>query len=127
MGGLTYDDLMIVIHGNVIDDDANHLSGSDSHVTIGETGSWTSFNPAYSDTAIFLAGGSNQLSNFGQIVAQHTIAVLSIAHNAVVNTGVIEGASGVFMGLSGGAGDQLVNSGTISANDYYGRLRGRAL
>ncbi len=63
------------------------------------------------------ADGS-RVDNAGEIVSEQAIAVISVGGNDVVNTGRIVGASGVYLGLFGGAGDILVNSGQITANRF---------
>ncbi|WP_444460590.1 calcium-binding protein [Rhodobacter capsulatus] len=68
------------------------------------------------NTSLFLDGSGSSLTNNGAIRATTAIGVLSSGGNAIVNHGLIEAASGVFMNLFSNSGDSLVNSGVITAN-----------
>jgi len=95
------------------------LHGGSNEVYLGPSASVTSTSESAGNVTVWLAGGSSTLTNHGKIVAPSTIGVLlSDGGNDMLNTGTIEGSSGAFIGLTGSAGDKLVNEGTISANDY---------
>ncbi len=119
----TFEDVSLEIDGYVYGSDrAVNLSGGGASMRVGSDGVVASTNPLSGDVAVWLQAGDNILNNAGQISGERTIALLtSGGDNLVVNTGSISGASAVFLGLNSGAGDQLVNSGSISANGFGGQ------
>lgn len=115
----TFADVSLEIDGYVYGADrAVNLAGGSSSMRVGSDGVVASTNSVFADVAVWLQQGDNALNNAGQISGERTIAILtSGGDNLVVNTGSITGSSGVFVGLNSSSGDQLVNSGFISANN----------
>lgn len=114
-------DLTLRIDGAVYGTDAPtiNLTGGGSNTSVGQNGSIFGTRTSITDAVIRVAGGDNTILNAGEIAAPEAIAILtSGGGNAVQNTGSISGSTGVFFGsLGDGGGDQLINSGVISANN----------
>lgn len=103
------------------------LSGGNNSVTVGTGGVVTTGERGAGSACIFFGNGgldlNNTLNNHGLISSPTTIAVLG-TDVAVTNTGTIHGSSGVFVGLFDAPGSQVVNSGSISANDHLSAFVG---
>ena len=113
-----FDNLSLDIGGTLVSAGMLVLSGNTNSLSVASTGRFLSFEPTSTNAALFLSGNGSRLDNAGEIIAERAIAILSFGGNDVVNAGRIVGASGVFLGLIGAAGDTLVNSGQITANRY---------
>ncbi len=110
--------------GDVIaNSDGLTLSGDDVSVRIMATGSLTSYETGGGNAGVYLGGSDGNLINDGHLSSAQSIGVLSFGGNQIINRGTIDAASGVFIGLFGGAGDILINSGQISANSFSDTTR----
>ena len=92
----------------------------DSGFTIGLGGTMVSQQAVSGNAALFLVGGNSQATIDGTLLAAETIAILANTGNNTINVSgsVTGGSGGVWLGLGGGSGDALVNSGTIRCGTY---------
>ena len=116
-GALT--DLEVTILGTLVGPNMVTLNAN-SGFTIGLGGTMVSQQSNPGNAALFLIGGSSQATIDGTLLATEAIGILSATGgNTVTVTGSVTGGSGgVWLGLSGGLGDVLVNSGTILCGTY---------
>lgn len=121
-----YSDLTLSIDGTVIGGDGSaalYLTGGESVLSVGSTGVVRSSAELAEDYGVYLGQSNNLVVNDGLIASERSIAVFvgsssaGAGDNEVINTGTIIGATGVFLGFVGSAGDQLTNSGQIIATD----------
>ena len=105
---------------------AINLSGGDNRVAVSADGVVRGNDTFFDGIGVFFGrlDADNQLVNEGQIVGNGADGVL--AHQVdITNTGTISGRdNGVFVGLFGGTGSTVLNSGTITggADDNSQRL-----
>jgi RTX calcium-binding nonapeptide repeat (4 copies) len=92
-------------------------SGAATNINIGEHGRFVSTEANSANAAVFLFNADGcTFQNSGELLEEQSIAILTIGGSMIVNSGRISGSSGVFLGLSGGGGDTLLNTGLITAN-----------
>ena len=115
-----FNDTFVQVDGSAFGVTCIRMGAIDSTLRIGEMGSVSgASSSSTTGSGVVIAGARGALINDGQITANQAIAVLSSSTDfSMVNNGSISGASGVFLGLFGVAGNSLVNSGNISASTY---------
>ena len=116
ISGLGFENLSIDIQGTLITRGSLQITGDNSYLTIGQNGYLTGSGFA-SGTAVIQYTGSpgSVVVNRGTISANSSVALLTDGGVTIINQGLIDGADPVFLGLFGGAGDRLVNAGSIVA------------
>jgi serralysin len=98
-------------------------SGGGTTISVGANGRIVSTEPTTLNAAVFFGGDESLFDNAVEVEAGQTIGVLSNGGNDIFNSGRIAGASGVFLGLSGGTGDVLINSGIVTASRHDNAIR----
>jgi Ca2+-binding RTX toxin-like protein len=121
-----YAQTAITIDGSVRADGAAIYLGvtaTGSNILVGTNGILSS-SSAVTNATVFLNAWTASLVNYGQITSASAIGTLSGGSNVTIqNFGVISGASGASIGLSGAVGNTLTNGGTISASSYDDSMR----
>lgn len=119
LGGLGLDSISLTVMGTLVTTVGLSFTGTDSVIQIAAGGSFVGTNQVSGNAGINLAASrGHTLVNDGSIVATTSIGVLMQGGNEAINNGTISGSSAVFMGLFGGSGDSLINSGRIFANSF---------
>ena len=92
----------------------------DSGFTIGLGGTMVSQEAFSGNAGLYLLGGTSQVNIDGTLLATETVGILAgLGGNVITVTGSVTGGSnGVWLGLGGGTGNVLVNSGTIRCGTY---------
>ena len=108
----------ITVLGNVTSYGSAVFMDSTGHQSlfVGLGATLTTTQNVSGNAAVFSNNGDKDLYNAGTIAAPAAIGVLLFGgNNAIVNTGQIQGQSGVVMGYLNDAGDTLYNSGVIAS------------
>lgn len=92
------------------------MFGFNSTVTIGSSGSLTTFDTFAGDAAIVLQNGASTVVNEGLISASKVTGVAIGPDSTLVNSGTIAAATGVRLGIDDFDVGSMTNSGSISAN-----------
>jgi Ca2+-binding RTX toxin-like protein len=121
--GLQFNNLLFQIFGTVFTVGNIAFNGQSSSIFIAEEGSFISNGLSSSDTAIYLDGANNSLTNYGTITAGRQIGLLSAGTSTISNFGSINGSSGVFIGLFSGSNDHFVNGGVVTASQHDDLVR----
>jgi Ca2+-binding RTX toxin-like protein len=96
-----------------------NFAGGGDDISIGTSGQVLSLRSGAANANVLLAGGGSRLSNAGEISSTNTQGLLvQDGNNEILNDGLITGSSAIRLGAFGGAGDRLVNNGTINATAY---------
>jgi Ca2+-binding RTX toxin-like protein len=118
----------LFIDGDVIAQTlAISLTGGNDVVVVGETATVVGFESATSNFGgISFSGGGSELTNLGTIVATNGHGViLTGGDNDVINSGSIQaGNVAVYVGLFGGVGDSVINTGIISGGSTSVAING---
>ena len=118
LDGLGTADLALTVLGSIAGTNALSFSGADAVITIAAGGSFVSSEPLAANCGIFLSGLNATLTNDGVFIAPTAIGVLSVGTSKIVNTGTMQAASAVFLGLFGIADNVFTNSGSVLSNSY---------
>jgi Ca2+-binding RTX toxin-like protein len=118
----------LFIDGDVIAQTlAISLTGGNDVVVVGETATVVGFESGTSNFGgISFSGGGSELTNLGTIVATNGHGViLTGGDNDVINSGSIQaGNVAVYVGLFGGVGDSVINTGIISGGSTSVAING---
>ena len=111
-----FSDVEIAVLGTLVSS-AQVTMLADSSFTVGAGATFVSFEVASLNAGLFASFANSLVQIDGTLSAPEAIGILSRGGGNTVNvTGTVSGASGVYLGLSGGVGDILVNAGSITAS-----------
>lgn len=115
---VTFDNVSVTVLGTVAGTNEVRMAGAENVFHVGLGGSWISTEIQGGNAGIYMMGTTGDFRNDGTFAAQNSIGVLTHSGATVTNTGRIEAASAVWLGLIGG-GASLVNSGSIIAGSAH--------
>jgi Ca2+-binding RTX toxin-like protein len=110
-------DIQFIIGGSVVSLAGNSSTGKDVVVTIQSGGSLIMATQIATTAALSMAGNDSSVAIDGTLSNQRGVGV-AMTNGSLINSGLINAATGVMFGSAGTTGRVLSNSGRIQANDF---------